>query len=99
MNYEMVSIMFCKHCGSEMSEEALACPKCGHPTVEKGTKSKVAFVLLALFLGGLGIHRFYLGNWGLGLLMLVFCWTGIPVIVAAIEAIVIGLRKDDPRFA
>lgn len=94
--------MFCKHCGSEMSEEALACPKCGHPTVERGTKSKVAFVLLALFLGGLGIHRFYLGggsNVIFGLLMIAFVWTGIPSLIALIEAIVIGLRKDDPRFA
>jgi TM2 domain-containing membrane protein YozV len=42
-------------------------------------------VLLALFLGGFGAHRFYMGEMGLGILYFVFCWTGIPSIVAFIE--------------
>jgi hypothetical protein len=33
-------------------------------------KSKIAAGLLGIFLGGLGIHRFYLGYTGIGLLML-----------------------------
>lgn len=33
-------------------------------------KSKVAAALLALFLGDLGIHRFYLGETGMGILYL-----------------------------
>lgn len=24
--------MFCKHCGKSISDEAIACPNCGHPT-------------------------------------------------------------------
>lgn len=24
--------MYCKHCGKEISDEAIACPGCGHPT-------------------------------------------------------------------
>lgn len=93
--------MHCANCGNTMSNEAVACPSCGHPNklVNNGKKSKVVFVLLAIFFGGLGVHRFYLGNIGLGLLMLAFCWTGIPLFVALIEAIVIGLRNNDPRFA
>jgi len=91
--------MFCSNCGGVMSDSALNCPKCGHPSgINDGKKSKIAFVLLALLLGGLGIHRFYLGNWILGLLMLAFCWTFIPAFIALIEAIVIGLRSNDPRF-
>jgi TM2 domain-containing membrane protein YozV len=42
-------------------------------------------VLLALFLGGFGAHRFYMGEMGLGILYFVFVWTGIPSIVALIE--------------
>lgn len=90
--------MFCSNCGATMSDSAKACPSCGHPIHDASLKSKVAFVLLALFLGGLGIHRMYLGDWGLGILYLLFCWTGIPMVIAIFEAIVIGLRKDDARF-
>lgn len=50
--------------------------------------NNVVAALLALFLGGIGIHKFYLGKWFQGLLYLVFCWTGIPSIIAFIEAIV-----------
>lgn len=91
--------MYCANCGKEMSESATACPHCGHPVRKtSGLKSKAVFVILALFLGGLGIHRMYLGNWGLGILYLLFCWTGIPMIIAVAEAIVIGFRDDDERF-
>jgi len=34
-------------------------------------KSKTTTAVLALLLGGLGVHRFYLGTWGLGLVYLV----------------------------
>lgn len=90
--------MYCTNCSMDMSQLASACPECGHPT-GRANKSKTVFVLLALFLGSLGIHRFYLGNVGLGILYFVFFWTGIPMIVAVIEAIVIGLRDNDTRFA
>lgn len=91
--------MFCKNCGYGMSEAAEACPDCGHPAIVKGKKNKVVFVLLALFLGGLGVHRFYLGDIGLGLLMCALLLVGISPLIALVEAIVIGLRKDDPRFS
>ena len=51
------------------------------------TKSRTVAVLLALFLGGIGAHKFYLGKVGTGLLYLLFCWTLIPAIFAFIEAI------------
>ncbi len=91
--------MFCKNCSAEISDQAKSCPQCGHPSVEKGDRSKVAFVLLALLLGGFGIHRMYLGDWLLGIVYLLFCWTYIPAIIALVEAIVIGFRKDDLRFS
>ncbi len=45
-------------------------------------KSKSTAALLAFFLGGLGIHRFYLGQNGVGILYLLFCWTFIPAFIA-----------------
>lgn len=101
--------MHCQNCGTIMSDSGITCPKCAHPNNPKDAgismmtrvtgKSKVVFVLLALLLGGLGIHRMYLEDWGLGLIYLLFCWTGIPVVIALFEAIVIGFRSNDSRFA
>lgn len=94
-----MSTVYCSNCSNQMSSESKACPKCGHPNKNLvGLKSKVAFVLLALFLGGLGVHRMYLGDWLLGVIYLVFFWTGVPMVIAFIEAVVIGLRPNDPRF-
>jgi TM2 domain-containing membrane protein YozV len=47
-------------------------------------------LLLAIFLGGIGGHKFYLGNFVLGILYLVFCWTGIPSVVALVEAFTVA---------
>jgi len=48
-------------------------------------KDEVVGVLLALFLGTFGAHQFYLRRPGLGILYIVFCWTGIPTIVSFVE--------------
>lgn len=63
-----------------------------------GDKNRIAAVLFALFLGGLGVHKFYLGQVGQGVLYLIFCWTFIPAIVAFIEGIVY-LTMTDEKFA
>ena len=57
--------------------------------------SKVGYVLLALFLGGLGIHNFYAGRIGLGVLYLLFCWTFIPAIAALVQAIIAICKRSD----
>jgi len=48
-------------------------------------RDEVVGVLLAFFLGCFGIHHFYLGRIGLGVLYCCFCWTGIPAILGLIE--------------
>lgn len=40
-------------------------------------KSKVVAAVLAFFLGGFGIHRFYVGKIGSGLVMLVLWFIGL----------------------
>ena len=60
-------------------------------------KSKVAAGLLGIFLGGIGIHKFYLGKVGMGILYILFCWTFIPALVGFIEGIVY-LSSNDHNF-
>jgi RsiW-degrading membrane proteinase PrsW (M82 family)/TM2 domain-containing membrane protein YozV len=56
--------------------------------------SKTTAVLLALFLGSFGAHRFYLHRWGSGVLYLLFFWTGIPTVLGVIEAIRLALMSE-----
>ena len=60
-------------------------------------KNKYVAGILAILLGDLGIHKFYLGKIGWGIVYLLFCWTGIPAIVGLIEGI-IYLCADDETF-
>lgn len=57
-------------------------------------KSRSAALLLTLFLGGVGAHRFYLGQVGLGIFYLAFCWLAIPLLVSLVELFLIGARVD-----
>jgi len=63
-----------------------------------GKRNKWVALILAWLLGGLGAHKFYLGQVGLGILYLVLCWTCIPAIIAFIEGI-IYLTMSDEEFA
>lgn len=58
-------------------------------------KSKYTAAILAFFLGGLGVHKFYLGQTGLGIIYLIFCWTTIPMWVAFIEGLVFLFANTD----
>lgn len=58
-------------------------------------KSKTTATVLCFFLGGFGIHRFYLGQTGLGVLYLVFCWTLIPGLIALIDFIGFLLMSEE----
>lgn len=49
-------------------------------------KNRFVAAALAFFLGGLGVHKFYLGKWT-GVFYLVLCWTYIPSIIALVEGI------------
>jgi TM2 domain-containing membrane protein YozV len=58
-----------------------------HHTSSHSGKSKITATLLAIFLGGIGIHKFYLGQVGWGILYMIFCWTWIPMIIGFIEGL------------
>ena len=101
---------YCAECGSIISIRAEICPKCGvrqlaSPGASAGGlgvtasgRSKIAAGLFALLLGGIGIHKFYLGRIGWGIVYILFCWTFIPTLIAFVEGIVY-LTMSDEAFA
>jgi TM2 domain-containing membrane protein YozV len=58
-------------------------------------KDKNVAAVLALFLGGLGVHKFYLGRIGAGIVYLVFFWTAIPAMLGLIDFFVLALMEND----
>lgn len=77
--------MFCSYCGKELAPHAVVCTGCGAaapsappapgtvpaaPAMGPQTRSRLGAGLLGIFLGSLGVHRFYLGFTGIGLAQL-----------------------------
>jgi TM2 domain-containing membrane protein YozV len=73
----------CKACRRVIPLHANTCPHCYYTK-----KSRTVAIVLALFLGGVGAHKFYLGKAGMGVLHILFCWTLIPSLIAFIEALI-----------
>lgn len=94
----------CPRCGVRQPAMpgAMAAPQPAHivvtAPVPMTTKNKTTAALLALFFGGIGVHKFYLGQSGSGIIYLLFCWTLIPALVAFIEALVL-FGMNDTSFA
>ena len=98
---------YCSHCGEPVADGALTCARCGARVAPAQSaevyamprrKSKIVAGLLGIFLGGLGIHKFYLNQPGWGILYLVFSFTFIPVVVGFVEG-VLYLAMSDQSFA
>lgn len=59
---------YCRFCGAVIPAEAVVCPACGRQVEEM--KNKWVALLLCFFFGGLGVHKFYEGKVGMGILYL-----------------------------
>lgn len=129
--------MFCRNCGNEVNEKAVACMKCGHNPkdgskhcpncgvevessqivcikcgcalngasqqsqgADSVAKSKMAYLLLAIFLGEFGVHNFYAGYTNMGVIQLLVSLVGgmftcgISSIAVWIWAIVEGITTN-----
>lgn len=70
---------FCPNCGVNTNANQEICIKCGTRVAKQTSinfgsgpgKSKLVAGLLGIFLGSFGIHRFYLGYVGIGVLQIV----------------------------
>ncbi|MDD6923287.1 MAG: 5-bromo-4-chloroindolyl phosphate hydrolysis family protein [Veillonellaceae bacterium] len=60
----------------------------GEITKARVIGNKLTAGMLGIFLGGFGVHKFFLGKTALGIIYAAFFWTGIPWIIGIIE----GLR-------
>jgi len=102
-----MALINCRECDKQISDQAVACPSCGAPlqasipsqlaphiVVFAPPKSRSVAILLAFFLGGIGIHKFYLNSPGWGLIYLAFCWTFIPLLIAFLEGLSYLIMSD-----
>lgn len=87
---------FCQNCGEATEPIADVCVKCGVKLTKGSGEGKdwLTTLLICIFLGGLGIHRFYTGHIGIGIVQLLTLggcgiWTLIDLII-----IVTGKFKD-----
>ena len=89
---------FCHNCGNPTVPGAAVCTSCGSAlaVVSANSKSKMTAGLLGIFLGGWGVHNFYLGYTGKAIaqIALTFCF-GVGAIWGLIEGIMILTGKID----
>ncbi|QGN07671.1 NINE protein [Halorhabdus sp. CBA1104] len=90
---------YCLACGELIYKQAAICPACGvdQPSTGSGDTDQVAAGILAILLGGLGVHKFYQGNTRNGVLYLCFFWTAIPSLLGLIEGILM-LVADEAEY-
>ncbi len=88
---------YCNNCGETTDENAAICSKCGIALKNLGDKSKMIAGLLGIFLGGFGVHRFYLGYTGIGIIQILvtFVTCGIGSVWGLIEGILILVGNMD----
>ncbi|MBI4336279.1 MAG: TM2 domain-containing protein [Chloroflexi bacterium] len=92
--------MYCSSCGAVIKKAAEICVKCGVRVSTPGLqptqtafseKSRVAAGVLGILLGALGVHRFYLGYIGIGIVQIIvsIITLGIGSLWGFIEGIII----------
>lgn len=103
---------FCANCGAQVNPEQVVCIKCGASLKGSGSKaasastpgekSRVTAGVLAILLGCVGAHEFYLGNTVSAIIRLavsivgfVFGGAAIMGLIGLIEGIIYLTKTDD----
>ena len=81
-----MALIYCRECGKQISVKASACPYCGYvmkrcdynqstsaKASNRSEKDWLTTFLLCWFLGQFGIHSFYAGKIGIGVVQLLTC--------------------------
>lgn len=66
-----------------------------YPNPSWPVRSRILAGILAITLGQFGVHNFYLGQTWMGILHIIFMWTGIPAIAGVIEGILMLCSNDE----
>jgi len=65
----------------------------------KARVNRKTYLLLAVFLGWMGGHRFYSRQWIIGIIYAALFWTGIPIAMTLIDLLIaIPIPKDEEGF-
>ena len=91
-------VSFCANCGNAVDANADVCTSCGVATKKAAAgeylngQDKIVMILVCLFLGGLGIHNFMMGETKKGIFKIVMSFLcGIGGILALIDLIKIAM--------
>ncbi len=95
---------YCRACGQEIDPRAVVCVHCGVPTgvgarpYDPYAKDWLVALLLSIFLGNLGVDRFYMGHIGTGILKLITfgglgVWWLIDIILIATDSMTDGYGR------
>lgn len=91
-NFGSIEQPLCKQCRSNLHSLFEDKPQVN--TQYQNYKSRSTAAILALLLGGIGVHRFYLGQ-KRGLLYLLFCWTFLPLVISLFEFLLFIVMSDN----
>lgn len=105
-----MALIYCRECGRQISDQAVACPHCGcvvypaggnNTVINDPNRSKydwLTTLLLCFFLGEFGIHSFYTGKTAIGVAqLLTFGGCGIWWLIDFIMIIVGSFRDGEDK--
>lgn len=89
---------FCANCGKEIDPNASVCLSCGvavkSAAGDLNGQDKLVMILVCLFLGGLGIHNFMMGETKKGVFKIIMSFLcGLGGIFALIDLVKIAMGK------
>jgi TM2 domain-containing membrane protein YozV len=103
LGIDQTDMRSCPYCAEPIKQTAVKCRHC-HEYLDASirqkqpAKNRKIAALLALFLGGIGAHKFYLNSPGWGIVYLLLSWTPLPYVLGVIEGLGF-LMSSDQDFA